>query len=43
MPPWFYLPLHPEAGITDNDRSVLRAWAATVSSISEDSATISNP
>jgi hypothetical protein len=37
MPPWFYLPLHPEAGITDNDRSVLRAWAATVSSVSEDS------
>ena len=37
MPPWFYLPLHPEAGITDNDRSVLRPWAATVSSVSEDS------
>lgn len=28
MPPWFYLPLHPEARVSDRDRQVLRDWAA---------------
>ena len=37
MPPWFYLPLHPDARLSESDHSVLRAWAATVSSVSEDS------
>jgi len=36
MPPWFYLPLHPDARISDNDRAVLRDWAATIPSSSED-------
>lgn len=36
MPPWFYLPLHPDARLSDNDRSVLRAWTTSVPSVSED-------
>ena len=35
MPPWFYLPLHPEARLSDSDRVVLRAWAASVRFVSE--------
>jgi hypothetical protein len=27
MPPWFYLPPHPEARLTQADLAVLRAWA----------------
>ena len=27
MPPWFYLPLHPEARLSDAERGVLRRWA----------------
>jgi hypothetical protein len=27
MPPWFYLPPHPEARLTPADMAVLRAWA----------------
>jgi hypothetical protein len=27
MPPWFYLPPHPEARITEADMAILRAWA----------------
>lgn len=27
MPPWFYLPLHPGARLSDADRDVLRGWA----------------
>ncbi len=30
MPPWFYLPLHPEARLSDQEHSVLHAWSATV-------------
>ena len=36
MPPWFYLPLHPDARLSEGDRSVLRGWAANVPSVSED-------
>ena len=36
MPPWFYLPLHPEAQLSDSDRAVLRAWAARVPSTAEE-------
>jgi hypothetical protein len=36
MPPWFYLPLHPDARLSDSDRSMLRAWAKNVPSVSED-------
>jgi len=36
MPPWFYLPLHPDARLSDNDRSVLRAWTTSVPSVSEE-------
>jgi len=28
MPPWFYLPLHPGARLSEGDRAVLRDWAA---------------
>jgi hypothetical protein len=27
MPPWFYLPLHPAAKLTDTDKAILRAWS----------------
>jgi hypothetical protein len=27
MPPWFYLPLHPKARLSDNDRNLLETWA----------------
>jgi hypothetical protein len=27
MPLWFYLPLHPEAKLSDADKELLRAWA----------------
>jgi hypothetical protein len=30
MPPWFYLPPHPEARLTAEDREVLRAWSRSV-------------
>lgn len=36
MPPWFYLPLHPEARLSDQDRGVLRDWAAGVPSVPEE-------
>ena len=36
MPPWFYLPLHPEARLSDSDRSLLRGWAKRVPLVSED-------
>ena len=29
MPPWFYLPPHPDARLSPQDRSVLRAWSAS--------------
>jgi len=28
MPLWFYLPLHPEARLSDADKSLLRDWVA---------------
>jgi hypothetical protein len=31
MPPWFYLPLHPEASLSDQDRKALREWTKSVS------------
>jgi hypothetical protein len=27
MPLWFYVPLHPEARLSDADKEILRAWA----------------
>jgi hypothetical protein len=27
MPPWFYLPVHREARLSDADRAILRQWA----------------
>lgn len=27
MPPWFYLPMHPDARLDDADLEVLRAWS----------------
>lgn len=32
MPPWMYLPLHPEARLSADDRALLRAWARSVGS-----------
>ncbi len=34
MPPWFYLPLHPEARLSDSDYAVIRTWAGTSRSLS---------
>jgi hypothetical protein len=28
MPPWFYLPLHPAAKLSDADKALLEKWAA---------------
>ena len=36
MPPWFYIPLHPEARLSEQDRDVLRDWAAGVPSFSKE-------
>ena len=33
MPPWFYLPPHPEARLSAADKTVLRAWAQTMGSV----------
>jgi len=30
MPPWFYLPLHPEGSLSDQDRTLLRDWTKSV-------------
>jgi hypothetical protein len=27
MPLWFYLPLHPDARLSEDDKRVLRAWS----------------
>ena len=35
MPPGFYLPLHPEARLSDSDRSLLRTWAICISAVSK--------
>ncbi len=32
MPLWFYLPTHPEARLSAQDRSVLRAWSISMGS-----------
>jgi hypothetical protein len=32
MPLWFYLPTHPEARLSSQDRSVLRAWSLSMGS-----------
>lgn len=29
MPLWFYLPLHPEANLTEGDKEILKKWAET--------------
>jgi hypothetical protein len=29
MPPWYYVLMHREAGLSDADRELLRAWAQT--------------
>jgi heme-binding protein len=29
MPPWYYLPVHRDASLSDTDRQVLRTWALT--------------
>lgn len=30
MPPWFYLPPHPDARLSANDRALLRAWSQSM-------------
>jgi hypothetical protein len=27
MPPWFYLPMHPAARLSDNDKAILMGWS----------------
>lgn len=34
MPPWFYLPLHPEARLDAADRETLRRWALAAQPVS---------
>lgn len=36
MPLWFYLPLHPEARLSEQDRSVLRTWSLSMGSADSD-------
>ncbi len=26
MPPWYYLPLHPEARLSDKDKEMIKNW-----------------
>jgi hypothetical protein len=26
MPPWFYLPMHPNAYLTDSEKHLLKSW-----------------
>ena len=28
MPPWFYLPMHPDAKLSDADSALLEKWAS---------------
>lgn len=32
MPPWFYLPLHPDARLSADDRALLRTWSQSMGS-----------
>jgi len=36
MPLWFYLPLHPDARLSDGDRSVIQAWSRSFGSEGRD-------
>lgn len=36
MPPWFYLPAHPEAKLTEKDMAILNAWGAEKEDEDED-------
>ena len=36
MPPWFYVPLHPEARLSDQDRKTLREWSRNLNFPNED-------
>ena len=36
MPPWFYLPPHPDAQLSADDRTALRAWSRSVGSRQSD-------
>jgi len=38
MPLWFYLPLHPEAKLTEEDLAVLRKWCQIDESLAENEA-----
>ncbi len=35
MPLWFYLPAHPEARLSTDDLTVIRAWAATAGPVDD--------
>jgi hypothetical protein len=35
MPLWFYVPLHPEARLSDADRESLHAWTRSLGATSE--------
>ena len=30
MPPWFYVPMHPEARVSDAELDALRRWAGAL-------------
>lgn len=36
MPLWFYLPLHPEANLTEADKAILKKWSETQAEEEED-------
>lgn len=36
MPLWFYLPLHPEARLSDADMTLIRDWSQSVASVARD-------
>lgn len=38
MPPWFYIPLHPEARLTAEDLAILKKWAGIEADEDDDSA-----
>jgi hypothetical protein len=34
MPPWYYLPMHRDAALSEADRTVLRTWAVSTAGTS---------
>jgi len=43
MPPWFYLPLHPAAKLSDADRLLLKEWALSMAAQSGAAQPVTQP